>query len=155
MAPEGPFLRLEAKGSQADCQGPVKLRQAFDIALKYASERVQFGTAIINFQMIQDMLADMATELQAARLLSYWAATLADQGNRVRLEASYAKLFCSQVGMRVVDKATQILGGYGFISEFPIERMYRDMKGIEFGAGTTQIQKLIIARELIKGMGGA
>ncbi len=135
---------------------PIGVAQgAFDIALKYASERVQFGTAIINFQMIQDMLADMATELQAARLLSYWAATLADQGNRVRLEASYAKLFCSQVGMRVVDKATQILGGYGFISEFAVERMYRDMKGIEFGAGTTQIQKLIIARELIKGMGGA
>lgn len=135
---------------------PIGVAQgAFDVALKYASERVQFGTAIINFQMIQDMLADMATELQAARLLSYWAATLADQGKRVRLEASYAKLFCSQVGMRVVDKATQILGGYGFISEFPVERMYRDMKGIEFGAGTTQIQKLIIARELIKGMGGA
>ncbi len=135
---------------------PIGVSQgAFDIALKYASERVQFGTAIINFQMIQEMLADMATEIQAARLLSYWAATLADQGKRVRLEASYAKLFGSQVGMRVVDKATQILGGYGFISEFPIERMYRDMKGIEFGAGTTQIQKLIIARELIKGMGGA
>lgn len=133
---------------------PIGVAQgAFDIALKYASERVQFGTAIINFQMIQEMLADMATEIQAARLLSYWAATLADQGNRVRLEASYAKLFGSQVGMRVVDKATQILGGYGFISEFPVERMYRDMKGIEFGAGTTQIQKLIIARELIKGMG--
>lgn len=135
---------------------PIGVAQgAFDVALKYASERVQFGTAIINFQMIQDMLADMATEIHAARLLSYWAATLADQGKRVRLEASYAKLFCSQVGMRVVDKATQILGGYGFISEFPVERMYRDMKGIEFGAGTTQIQKLIIARELIKGMGGA
>ncbi|MBN1571870.1 MAG: acyl-CoA dehydrogenase family protein [Deltaproteobacteria bacterium] len=135
---------------------PIGVAQgAFDVALKYASERVQFGTAIINFQMIQEMLADMATELQAARLLSYWAATLADQGKRVRLEASYAKLFCSQVGMRVVDRATQILGGYGFISEFPVERMYRDMKGIEFGAGTTQIQKLIIARELIKGMGGA
>jgi len=68
----------------------------------------------------------------------------------VRLEASYAKLFCSQAGLRVVDKAIQILGGYGFISEFPIERMYRDMKGIEFGAGTTQIQKLIIVGELMK-----
>ena len=78
---------------------------------------------------------------------------MADQGKRVRLEASYAKLFGSQVGMRAVDKAVQVLGGYGFISEFPVERMYRDMKGIEFGAGTTQIQKLIIARELIKEMG--
>jgi isovaleryl-CoA dehydrogenase len=133
---------------------PIGVAQgAFDVALKYASERVQFGTAIINFQMIQDMLAEMATEIQAARLLAYWAAALADQGKRVRLEASYAKLFCSQVGMRAVDKAVQVLGGYGFISEFPVERMYRDMKGIEFGAGTTQIQKLIIARELIKTMG--
>ena len=133
---------------------PVGVAQgAFDVAIKYASERVQFGTAIINFQMIQELLADVATEISAARLLCYWAATLADQGKRVRLPASYAKLFGSQVGMRAVDKAVQILGGYGFISEFPVERMYRDMKGIEFGAGTTQIQKLIIARELIKGMG--
>ncbi len=133
---------------------PIGVAQgAFDVALKYASERVQFGTAIINFQMIQEMLADMATEINAARILCYWAATLADQGKRVRLEASYAKLFGSQVGMRAVDKAVQVLGGYGFISEFPVERMYRDMKGIEFGAGTTQIQKLIIARELIKEMG--
>ncbi len=68
-------------------------------------------------------------------------------GRTGRLEASYAKLFCSQVGMRTVDKAVQILGGYGFISEFPVERMYRDMKGIEFGAGTTQIQKLIHCQE--------
>jgi isovaleryl-CoA dehydrogenase len=133
---------------------PVGVAQgAFDVAFKYASERVQFGTAIINFQMIQEMIAEMATDLNAGRLVSYWAATLADQGKRVRLEASYAKLLGSQVGMRVVDKAVQILGGYGFISEFPVERMYRDMKGIEFGAGTTQIQKLIIARELMKSMG--
>ena len=133
---------------------PIGVAQgAFDVALKYASERVQFGTAIINFQMVQEMLADMATEINAARILCYWAATLADQGKRVRLEASYAKLFGSQVGMRAVDKAVQVLGGYGFISEFPVERMYRDMKGIEFGAGTTQIQKLIIARELMKELG--
>jgi isovaleryl-CoA dehydrogenase len=128
---------------------------AFDVAFKYAQERVQFGTAIVNFQMIQEMLADMATEIQAGRLLSYWAATLADQRRRVRLEASYAKLFCSQVGMRAVDKAMQILGGYGFISEFPVERIYRDIKGIEFGAGTTQIQRLIIVRELLRGAGAA
>jgi isovaleryl-CoA dehydrogenase len=133
---------------------PIGVAQgAFDVAFKYASERVQFGTPIINFQMIQEMIAEMATDLNAGRIVSYWAATLADQGKRVRLEASYAKLLGSQVGMRVVDKAVQILGGYGFISEFPVERMYRDMKGIEFGAGTTQIQKLIIVRELMKSMG--
>ena len=130
---------------------PIGVAQgAFDVAFRYAQERVQFGLPIVHFQMIQEMLAEMATEIQAARLMAYWAATLADQGGRVRLEASYAKLFCSQVGMRAVDKAVQILGGYGFISEFPVERMYRDMKGIEFGAGTTQIQKLIIVQEMLK-----
>ena len=81
--------------------------------------------------------------------MAYWAAVRADSGERVRLEASYAKLFCSQVGVRVVGKALQVLGGYGFITEFPLERMYRDIKGIEIGAGTTQIQKLIIMRELL------
>jgi len=131
---------------------PIGVAQgAFEVAFKYAQQRVQFGSPIIQFQMIQEMLAEMATEIQAARLMAYWAATLADQGRRSRLEASYAKLFCSQVGMRAVDKAVQVLGGYGFISEFPVERMYRDMKGIEFGAGTTQIQKLIIISELLRG----
>lgn len=134
---------------------PIGVAQgAFDIALKYASERVQFGSPIIGFQMIQEMLAEMAMEIQAARLVAYWAATLADKVKRARLEASYAKLFCSQVGMRCVDKAMQVLGGYGFISDFPIERMYRDIKGIEFGAGTTQIQKLIIISELMRGLSG-
>ena len=132
---------------------PIGVAQgAFDVALKYAGERVQFGSAIITFQMIQEMIADMATDIQTGRLLAYWAASLADQGKRVRVEASYAKLFCSQAGKRVVDNAVQILGGYGFISEFPVERMYRDMKGIEIGAGTTQIQKLIIVQELMKKM---
>lgn len=132
---------------------PIGVAQgAFDVAFKYAAERMQFSTLIITFQMIQDMLSDMATQIQAGRLLAYWAAAQADLGKRVRLEASYAKLFCSQVGMGVVDKAVQILGGYGYINEFPVERMYRDMKGIEIGAGTTQIQKLIIAQELMKNL---
>ena len=130
---------------------PIGVAQgAFDLAFKYASERVQFGSPIINFQMIQEMLADMATEIQAGRILSYWAATLADSGRRTRLEASYAKLFCAEAGIRAVGKAVQVFGGYGFIREFPVERMYRDVKGIEFGAGTNQIQRLIIIRELMK-----
>ncbi len=134
---------------------PIGVAQAaFDVAFKYATERKQFGAPIVSFQMIQEMLADMATDIQAGRVLSYWAAVKAEGGKeRVRLEASYAKLFCSQAGLRVVDRAIQIFGGYGFIKEFPIERMYRDVKGIEFGAGTTQIQKLIIIRELLKQMG--
>jgi isovaleryl-CoA dehydrogenase len=133
---------------------PIGMAQgAFDIAIRYARERVQFGKPIASFQMIQEMLADMATLIQAGRILGYWAATEADLGKRVTLEASYAKVFGSHVGMEVVNKALQILGGYGYINEFPIERMYRDIKGIEIGAGTTQIQKLIIARELLAKFG--
>ena len=132
---------------------PVGVAQgAFDLAWQYASERVQFNTPIIGFQMIQDVLAQLAMEIQAARLMSYWAATLAGSDKRVRLEASYAKLFSSQVGVRGVNEAIQIFGGYGFIKEFPIQRMYRDIKGIEFGAGTNNIQKLIIIGELMRGM---
>jgi isovaleryl-CoA dehydrogenase len=130
---------------------PVGVAQgAFDLAFKYANERIQFGAPIISFQMMQDLLSQMATEIQAARLMSYWAATMADSGVKVNLEASYAKLFAAQVGVKAVGNACQIFGGYGFIREFPIERMYRDVKGIEFGAGTNQIQKLIIMRELMK-----
>jgi len=130
---------------------PIGVAQgAFDLALKYAVERVQFGQPIVQFQMIQQILADIATEIQAGRVLSYWAAAMADAGRRVRLEASYAKLFCAEVGVRAVGKAAQVFGGYGFIREFPVERMYRDVKGIEFGAGTNQIQRLIIISELMK-----
>ncbi len=135
---------------------PIGVAQAaLDAALRYAMDRKQFGAPIASFQMIQEMLADMATDVQTGRILAYWAATQCEQKERVRLEASYAKLFCSQAGIRVVDRAMQIFGGYGFIKEFPVERFYRDVKGIEFGAGTTQIQKLIIVRELLKGMGAA
>lgn len=163
--PEENVLREENQGVRVLMSGldrerivyaiaPIGLAQAaFDVAFKYASERVQFGTPIIGFQMIQEMVADMATDIQTGRILAYWAATQCDKKERVRLEASYAKLFCSQVGMRVVNNAMQIYGGYGFIKEFPVERMYRDIKSIEFGAGTTQIQKLIIVRELMKGLG--
>jgi isovaleryl-CoA dehydrogenase len=132
---------------------PIAVAQgAFDLAFKYAAERRQFGTPIVSFQMIQQILADMATDIQAGRVLAYWAASRAASGERVRLDASYAKLFCAEAGVRAVGKAVQVFGGYGFIREFPIERMYRDVKGIEFGAGTNQIQRLIIIRELMRGM---
>ncbi|MEW6440210.1 MAG: acyl-CoA dehydrogenase family protein [bacterium] len=156
------LLRAENQGLQVLMSGldrerilyaaaPIGVAQgAFDAAFRYASERVQFGSPIIAFQMIQELIAEMATDIQAGRVLVYWAASRCDRKESVRIEASYAKLFCSQAGMRVVDKALQIFGGYGFIREFPVERMYRDIKGIEFGAGTTQIQKLIIIRELMK-----
>jgi isovaleryl-CoA dehydrogenase len=132
---------------------PVGVAQAaFDLAWQYASGRAQFGRPIIGFQMVQSTLAQIAAEIQAARVLSYWAAVRAESGQRVRLEASYAKLFGGQVGVRAVGEAIQIFGGYGFIKEYPIERMYRDVKGIEFGAGTNNIQKLIIIGELLKGL---
>jgi isovaleryl-CoA dehydrogenase len=124
---------------------------AFDLAYRYAQERVQFGAPIISFQAIQEILAEIATEVQAARLMAYWAATRADQGENVGQEASYAKLFCSQVAIRAVGKAMEVFGGYGFIREFPIQRFYRDLKGIEFGAGTSQIQRMIIVRNLLNG----
>jgi isovaleryl-CoA dehydrogenase len=130
---------------------PIGVAQgAFDLAWRYARERVQFGQPIVQFQMIQDILAGIATDIQAGRVLSYWAAGLAGGGKNVRLEASYAKLFCAEAGVRAVGKAMQVFGGYGFMREYPIERMYRDVKGIEFGAGTNQIQKLIILGELLK-----
>ncbi len=129
---------------------PIGVAQgAFDLAFKYAAERRQFGKSIISFQMMQQILADMATDIQAGRVLAYWAASNAASGKRVRLDASYAKLFCAEAGVRAVGNAVQVFGGYGFIREFPIERMYRDVKGIEFGAGTNQIQRLIIMRELM------
>jgi len=124
---------------------------AFDLAYRYAQERVQFGAPIISFQAMQEILAEIATEVQAARLMAYWAATRADQGENVSQEASYAKLFCSQVAIRAVGKAMEVFGGYGFIREFPIQRFYRDLKGIEFGAGTSQIQRMIIVRNLLNG----
>jgi isovaleryl-CoA dehydrogenase len=131
--------------------GPIGVAQgAFDLAFRYAQQRIQFGKPIIQFQMMQEILADIATEIQAGRVLAYWAATLAGSGERVRLEASYAKLFCAEAGVRAVGKASQVFGGYGFIREYPIERMYRDIKGIEFGAGTNQIQRIIIINELMK-----
>ena len=131
---------------------PIGVAQAaFDAAYKYANERQQFGAPIISFQMVQATLAEIAASIQAGRVLSYWAAVKAGSGKRVRLEASYAKLFCGQAGVEAVGKAITIFGGYGFIKEFPIERMYRDVKGIEFGAGTNNIQKMIIIGELMKG----
>jgi isovaleryl-CoA dehydrogenase len=131
---------------------PIGMAQAaFDLAFRYARERVQFGAPIVSFQAMQEILAEIATEVQAARLMAYWAATRADQGENVSQEASYAKLFCSQVGIRAAAKAMEVFGGYGFIREYPIQRYFRDSKGIEFGAGTSQIQRMIIMKNLLKG----
>ena len=124
---------------------------AFDVALKYSTERKQFDVEIGKFQMIKKMLADMATETRAARLLTYDAASRVDHGEgNLTLDASMAKLFASEVGTRVALQAVQVLGGYGYISEFPVERMARDAKLLEIGAGTSEIQRLMIARVWLK-----
>jgi len=124
---------------------------ALDAALKYAKQRKQFGKAISEFQAIQFKLADMATQVEAARLLVYQAAWLADQKTvRFTAESSMAKLFASEVAVRVANECVQIHGGYGFIKDYPAEKFYRDVKLCTIGEGTSEIQKLVIARGLLK-----
>jgi alkylation response protein AidB-like acyl-CoA dehydrogenase len=123
---------------------------ALDAATSYAKQRKQFGKAISEFQAIQFKLADMATEVEAARLLVYQAAWLADQKNvRFTRESSMAKLFASEVAVRVANECVQIHGGYGFIKDYPAEKYYRDVKLCTIGEGTSEIQKLVIARQLL------
>ena len=123
---------------------------ALDAAVKYAKQRKQFGQAISEFQAIQFKLADMATEVEAARLLVYQAAWLADQKDvRFTRESSMAKLFASEVAVRVANECVQIHGGYGFIKDYPAEKFYRDVKLCTIGEGTSEIQKLVIARQLL------
>ncbi len=122
---------------------------AFEAATGYAKQRNQFGRAIGSFQAIQWKLADMATELDAARLLTCRAATLADRGCRVTREASMAKLFGAEVAVRIANEAVQVHGGYGFIKDYPVEKYYRDVKLCTIGEGTSEIQRMVIARELL------
>jgi alkylation response protein AidB-like acyl-CoA dehydrogenase len=125
-------------------------RGAFEAALKYSREREQFKKPIGEFQAIQFMLADMATELDAASLLVYRSAWLKDSGMPVTKESSMAKLYASEVGVRTADRALQIYGGYGYVKDFPVEKFYRDSKLCTIGEGTSEIQRLVIARQLIK-----
>ncbi len=122
---------------------------AFEASVSYAKQRKQFGKAIGTFQAIQWKLADMATEIDAARLLTYRAATLVDRGSRVTREASIAKLYAGEVAVKVANEAVQIYGGYGFIKDYPVEKYYRDVKLCTIGEGTSEIQRLVIARELL------
>ena len=125
-------------------------RGALEEARKYALERKQFGKPIAEFQAIQWKLADMATELDAARLLVWRAAWLCDQGKPFSKEASIAKLFASEAAMRATDEAVQVHGGYGYTSEFPVERYLRDAKLCTIGEGTSEVQRMVIARALLK-----
>jgi alkylation response protein AidB-like acyl-CoA dehydrogenase len=123
---------------------------AYEAALKYSKQRKQFSRFISEFQSIQNKLADMATEIDAARLLTQRAAWLKDSGAGVNKESSMAKLFASETAVRVTNEAVQIHGGYGFIKDYPVEKFFRDAKLCTIGEGTSEIQRLVIARQLLK-----
>jgi hypothetical protein len=124
-------------------------RGALDAAMKYAQERRQFGKAISEFQAIQFKLADMATELDAAWLLTMRAAQMKDDGKKVTMESAMAKLYASEAACRICDEGLQIHGGYGFIKDYPAEKFYRDVRLCPIGEGTSEIQRMVIARELL------
>src|SRR5437868_6859441 len=123
---------------------------AYESAIRYAKERKQFGKAIAEFQAIQFKLADMATQIEAARLLTYRAAALKDAGKKVTKESSMAKLYASEVSVRVSEEAIQIHGGYGYTKDYPPEKYWRDSKLCTIGEGTSEIQRIIIAREVLR-----
>ncbi|MCJ2520246.1 MAG: acyl-CoA dehydrogenase [Candidatus Thermoplasmatota archaeon] len=125
-------------------------RAAYEASLQYAQEREQFGQTIGQFQAIQWKLADMATEVDAARLLIYSAAYVRDSGRRYTKEAAIAKLFASDLAVRASREAVQIYGGYGYLRDFPVERLYRDAKITEIYEGTSEIQRVVIARQLLR-----
>ena len=122
---------------------------ALDQALRYMKQRRAFGRTLSEFDGLQGMIADMGTEVEAARLLTLRAAALKDRGQPARLAASMAKVFASEVAMKAATKSLQIHGGAGYITEFPIERMFRDAKLTEIGEGTSEVQRMVIARELL------
>ncbi len=123
---------------------------AYDAALKYSKQRKQFGKLISEFQAIQWKLADMATEIEAARLLTMRAASMKDAGLKTTLESSMAKLYAGEVAVKCANESVQIHGGYGFIKDYPAEKFYRDVKLCTIGEGTSEIQRLVIARQLLK-----
>jgi alkylation response protein AidB-like acyl-CoA dehydrogenase len=123
-------------------------QQCLNESLKYSKERVQFGRPISKFQLIQAKLADMATEIEVARQMMHYTAWRVETGKRYVKEASMFKLFVSEVARRAANEAVQIHGGYGFMMEYPVARAFRDYKVMEIGDGTSEIQKIIIAKEL-------
>ncbi len=126
---------------------------AYEIALRYSKQRRQFGKPISEFQAIQFKLADMASEIEAARLMTYHAGWMKDNGQRVTKESAMAKLYASEAAVRTCDNAVQVLGGYGFVKDYKVEKFYRDVKLCTIGEGTSEIQRLVIARRLLKEAG--
>jgi len=125
-------------------------RGALEESIRYSKEREQFGKPIADFQAIQWKLANMATELEASRLLLYKACSLLAQGKNINSEASMAKLFASEAGLKACDEAIQIFGGYGYIKEYPVERYWRDCRICTIGEGTSEVQRLVISRNLLR-----
>ena len=123
---------------------------AFEASVKYSKERQQFGKPICENQAIAFKLADMATQIEAAELLIYQCADMKARGLKITKESAIAKLYASEIGCKVANEAVQIFGGYGYIKEFPVEKYYRDIKLCTIGEGTSEIQKLVIAREILK-----
>ena len=124
-------------------------RAAFEFATDYSKQRVQFGVPIAMHQAIQFMIADMATEIEAARLLTWQSAVLLDRGKRNTLQSSHAKRFAADTAMKVTTDAVQVYGGYGFIKDYPVEKLMRDAKTMQLYEDTSQIQRLVIAREIL------
>jgi len=123
---------------------------AFESAVRYSQERQQFGKPISEFQAIQFKLANMATQIDAARLLMYRAAWMKDAGKKTTKESSMAKLFASEISVNVCEEAIQVHGGYGYTKDYPPEKYWRDSKLCTIGEGTSEIQRLIIAREVLR-----
>jgi alkylation response protein AidB-like acyl-CoA dehydrogenase len=122
---------------------------ALDASVKYSRERVQFGKSLAEFQAIQWKISEMATKIEAARLLTYKAAFIKDSGKNINLAAATAKYFASEIAVKCTEEAVQIHGGYGFIKDFPVEKLYRDVKLLTIGEGTSEIQKMVIARNIL------
>ena len=141
---------LEVGRINIAARGVGMARAAFEDSIRYAQQRRQFGQPIANFQAIQFKLVDMATQIEAARLLTYQAAAKKDRGERCDLEAGMAKLFASEICEKAASEGIQIHGGYGYTEEFAVERYYRDAKLLSVGEGTNEIQRMVIARRLLE-----
>jgi len=155
LGAEGQGLKIALSGLNAGrvtvTFGVVGVAQAaLESAIRYAKNRFQFGRPIGSYQLVQELIVDMALKVDVARLLGYRAAVLLDRESDCRREASFAKLFATEAALEVTSKAIQVHGGYGYTEEYPVERYYRDVRHLTMAEGTTEIQKLIIGRDLLK-----
>ena len=153
LADEGMGLKIALSGLEGGRIGIASqalgmARAAFEAALAYSKQRTAFGTPIFNHQAVQFKLADMATQIEAARQLNWHAACLKDAGRPCLKEAAMAKLNASEMAERVCSAAIQVFGGYGYVSDFPVERIYRDVRGCQIYEGTSDVQKILIGRAL-------